>query len=312
MRLLPLLLAAGSFALPSAPDTSRNITTELFSTLSELSLLVDISYCVNALTPGISQPFSCASFCSQFPSFELITTFHTGLTLSDSCGYIALSHAPSPRRIVVAFRGTYSLANALVDLSFAPQQYIPYPGGEECHNCTVHAGFLSSWEETSKLISPVIASLKGKYEGYELVLLGHSLGGAVAALAALEYHSLGWEPQVTTFGEPRVGNKGLAEFLDARFADGAYRRVTHVNDPVPLLPFDRLGYWPHQGEVFIGKTELPPEKDDVWTCEGAMDESCSAGSGLTVWGGLESHRDYFHRLGLCLPQGGWRIEVEGS
>lgn len=124
-------------------------------------------------------------------------------------------------------------------------------------------------------------------------------------MAALEYHSLGWEPQVTTFGEPRVGNKGLAEFLDARFADGAYRRVTHVNDPVPLLPFDRLGYWPHQGEVFIGKTELPPEKDDVWTCEGAMDESCSAGSGLTVWGGLESHRDYFHRLGLCLPQGGW-------
>jgi hypothetical protein len=46
--------------------------------------------------------------------------------MSDSCGYIALDHGK--HRIVIAFRGTYSIANTIVDLSTIPQEYVPYPG----------------------------------------------------------------------------------------------------------------------------------------------------------------------------------------
>jgi hypothetical protein len=318
-------------ALPSpdhhhtAAAPSRNISAALFTELSTLSRIVDIAYCVGTLSPGIDAPFNCLSYCHEFPTFELIQTWNTGLTLSDSCGYVALSHRQQHRsgggvpQIIVAFRGTYSLANALADLSFAPQEYVPYPDNghdssieRKCERCTVHAGFLESWAQTEKILSPIVAGLRRKYPGSELVLVGHSLGGAVAALAALDYDARGWNPVVTTFGEPKVGNAALAEYFDARFGRERYRRVTHVNDPVPLLPFESLGYRPHANEIFIRKRELPQEHGDVVYCDGPDDPRCVAGSSLGVWGGsLEGHRDYFHRLGLCLPEG-WVRGMEGE
>lgn len=50
------------------------------------------------------------------------------------------------------------------------------------------------------------------------MLVGHSLGGAVAALAGIEVQLRGWRPQVTTFGEPKVGNEQFVKFFDETFA----------------------------------------------------------------------------------------------
>lgn len=126
-----------------------------------------------------------------------------------------------------------------------------------------------------------------------MIVVGHSLGGAVAALAGVEMQLRGWQPQVTTFGEPRVGNKHFVKFLDEAFAlngsqggnDGGnnrsrmrFRRVTHVNDPVPLLPFDELGYKMHAGEIYISKRDLPVSKSDLTFCDGDQDRRCIAGA----------------------------------
>lgn len=287
--------------------------------------------------------------------------------MSDSCGYIALSHPPSPPRIILAFRGTYSVTNTIIDLSTVPQEYIPYPGDEddeesesrvdlkkrdidpekaECTNCTVHAGFMTAWRHTRKQILPELKKLKRKNPNYQVTLVGHSLGGAVAALASLDFHSRGWNPQVTTFGEPRVGNLGLAQYIDKTFlksSDGSitgkYRRVTHVDDPVPLLPLTEWGYRMHAGEIFISKPDLSPTAEDLHICEGDNDPHCIAGAekgqqysdqfdmkqaadiegfedwwketkGILIvppryrlWQLFFSHRDYFWRLGLCMPGG---------
>jgi predicted lipase len=64
------------------------------------------------------------------------------------------------------------------------------------------------------LIADLMQELVTTYPEYRLTLVGHSLGGAVAALAGLDFRGRGWEPVVTTFGEPKVGNKQLAEYLD--------------------------------------------------------------------------------------------------
>lgn len=225
--------------------------------------------------------------------------------LSDSCGYIALSHPPFPKRIIVAFRGTYSISNILVDLSLHPQEYVPYIGDPEhdgdqagtpqrrCENCTVHAGFLNSWHNARPTVLHNISEIREHYPDYELVLVGHSLGGAVAALAGIEVQLRGWRPQVTTFGEPKVGNEQFVKFFDEIFAlknskrgnDGednrsrmSIRRVTHVNDPVPLLPFDAWGYKMHAGEIFISKQDLPVSKSDLTFCDGDQDQRCIAGT----------------------------------
>ena len=209
---VPSPSSSPSPAPPPAPQPS-NITQVLFDEFAILSELVDIAYCVGTLNTGIDVPFTCLSYCAHFPSLSLVTTWNTGLTLSDSCGYIALS--PSERRIIIAFRGTYSLVNALADLSLARQEYLPYPDAE-CDGCTVHAGFLESWEQTEKIIGGVVGDLLQQHPGYKLELVGHSLGAAVAALAALDFVGRAWgaDIRVTTFGEPKGGNRELAGFLD--------------------------------------------------------------------------------------------------
>lgn len=128
----------------------------------------------------------------------------------------------------MAFRGTYSVTNALVDLSTGRQEYVPYPpsnrsdisvfgnvkGGDEevpkCEGCWAHAGFLESWRVASEVVVPVVDGLLKQWagHGYKLELVGHSLGGAVAGLAGLEFRERGWKGRVTTFGEP-VGDSFL-------------------------------------------------------------------------------------------------------
>ncbi|KAI2629837.1 alpha/beta-hydrolase [Hypoxylon sp. NC1633] len=382
MRTLSLLLSYPAVAFAVGPPLenqhplqtqadaipSDHVSPSLFASFERLSRLVDITYCVG--TTGIAPPFSCASRCKDFPSLDLVTTWNTGVLMSDSCGYIALDHgtttalSPSARpgtnrgAIIVAFRGTYSITNTVVDLSTVPQEYVPYPSPDqgdseppkepkhECHNCTVHMGFLASWNMARTVVLPALQPLHKDYPDYPIYLVGHSLGGAVAALAALEIKVVsGWDNLiVTTFGEPRVGNDGFVDYLDSVFHLGdvgehfeaqTYRRVTHVDDPVPLLPLSEWGYRSHGGEFFISKSDLSPELSDIQPCIGDYDPRCIAGSageplGITgqaiaeeqdqdtsvsarglwdlpsrfkLWQLFFAHRDYFWRLGLCVPGG---------
>lgn len=325
---IPALLAAAKH---------RGISHQLFVELEELSRIVDIAYCVGNPGLGIGKPFSCWGRCDEFPNFELVTTFSSGHLNGDSCGYIALAHEPS-RRLIVSFRGSYSLANIIADLSTAPSAYVPWPGSPgaaECANCSIHSGFAQAWNVTSSLITSYIQELRMQYPGYQLVLVGHSLGGAVAGLAGLDFEARGWEPTITTFGEPRIGNIGFVSYLDSRFGlatnmtteTARYRRVTHAGDPVPVLPFEEWGYRSHAGEIHISKARLYPEPHDVWHCIGDRDPDCIADEDTSVlssgydsasrgqqllpdmstqkrahlWELVSRHRDYFWRLGLCFP-----------
>ncbi|KAF1942725.1 lipase precursor [Clathrospora elynae] len=333
--------------LVRGPGNDTFISQKLFWELEELARIVDIAYCVGTAGLGIQKPFSCASRCGDrdFGTFELVTAWNTGPFLSDSCGYIALSHSPTNPRLILAFRGTYSIANTIADLSTIPQQYVPYPGDDDdktadfvvpivhvsdddpppadppkCENCTVHTGFYSSWLNTRKVVLPHVTEALKKYPAYKLVLVGHSLGGAVAALAGLDFKARGWDPYVTTFGEPRLGNNEFNMYIDERFNITAsheynkFHRVTHAGDPVPLLPLSEWGFSMHSEEIFISKHNLPPSIVDIRYCHGDEDPNCIAGSDkhkgawgvptrFKFWQLFFAHRDYFWRLGLCLPGG---------
>lgn len=392
-----------------SPSTTRGVSKHFLVSLDRAARLAHIVYCTGSVVPPpahLTEPFNCGSHCDDPdiapPNVHLLHTWERTVgavphpSLTGSCGYVAVDHYGRyhPRgggkgQIVVVFRGTYSFADVVADLSTKQQEYIPYPGEPErpgnggrggadqkgkrgrpeaksarCHNCTVHMGFMASWRAARHDVIPVVKAARKQWPGYGVHLIGHSLGGAVAALAALEMKiGLGWEDvSVTTFGEPRIGNEGLAHFinwafeLDYETAEGRprgksllYRRVTHVGDPVPLLPPGKWGYHSHAGEVYISKSELPPEPKDLHLCRGDDDRSCIAGckdeswllrilgwfknrkrlteaeekteisdpvvngwipAALKFWDPLYAHRDYFYRLGLCVPDKGpldwWR------
>jgi len=72
--------------------------------------------------------------------------------------------------------------------------------------------------------------------------VGHSLGGALASLAAAwaaEQYPL-TPVTLYTFGQPRPGDKAFAKHLES--VGGYIVRVAHSNDLIPMAPLARLGF----------------------------------------------------------------------
>lgn len=162
-----------------------------------------------------------------------------------------------------------------------------------CDGCLVHCGIYRSFE---KFIPKVFAMVQPYLnDGYSLEITGHSLGGAYAQLAGMEYRVMGYQPKVVTFGQLRITNPKLSQWSDElfeseRFAKliekgslilkGSYIRVVHQSDFITRFPprihplkdfshsgvtFEVLGYDLPQNMsnvLFLGKGD--PERD--WSC----------------------------------------------
>ena len=76
-------------------------------------------------------------------------------------------------------------------------------------------------------------------------MTGHSLGGALAVIAAAElqsrYNSV---YSLYTFGQPRVGNDKFGQFMTGYIP--LTFRIVHYADEVPHVPQSILGY-KHEG-----------------------------------------------------------------
>ena len=131
---------------------------------------------------------------------------------------------------VVAFAGTDPLvpANWLTDFD-------TLPGPDD-----IHAGFEGAvkavWPE---LRSAVLAGGGGK----PLYLVGHSLGAALAVIAAKFLHNdrLARVSAVYTFGMPRCGGRRFAADYGGELGSRTYRLV-HGDDIVPTVPPSELGF----------------------------------------------------------------------
>ena len=130
--------------------------------------------------------------------------------------------------VVVAFGGTDPLvfANWITDLHFVRDA------------SGVHRGFAQALD----LMWPEIAALLPR-DGTRLLFAGHSLGAALAQLAALRaFETLGLAPDaVYGFGTPRVGDAAYAARANAAFGM-RHCRLAHGQDIVPSLPPVALGF----------------------------------------------------------------------
>lgn len=134
-----------------------------------------------------------------------------------------------PGTTILAFAGTdpLVLANWLTDLLF----FVNDDG--------LHGGFAAAlaaaWTDVAALIADHDPS-------HRLLITGHSLGGALAVLAAqqavIEHILL---PEVYTFGMPRVGTEAFARDYDAVLGARTFRLV-HGEDLVPAVPPSGLGF----------------------------------------------------------------------
>jgi alpha-beta hydrolase superfamily lysophospholipase len=71
-----------------------------------------------------------------------------------------------------------------------------------------------AWQSLEKAIAMPVAEQLAQHPDYQLLIIGHSMGGALATLLGLSYQNYRKSPLVITFGQPRVGNPAFAQFVD--------------------------------------------------------------------------------------------------
>ncbi|KAJ6577953.1 alpha/beta-hydrolase [Mycena capillaripes] len=242
------LLSSTSFASPIL--TSRSISSSLYDDLVRYTQYSSASYQL---------------LCPSPLGNTLVQSFSAG----DTQGFIARDD--NRKEIVVSFRGSFSLADAATDVNLFLVPFVS-PGIDKSFD--VHSGFLAAYNDVANIVLTAVEAQVAKFPTYNVVVTGHSLGGALAALGAVSLKTaLPSAPmKLYTFGQPRTGDAQFANFVETTIGvDNIFR------DGVPTLIPRELGYEHHGTEYWqfedpISATSPPTT---VTKCIGEEDPSCS-------------------------------------
>jgi hypothetical protein len=220
------------------------------------------------------------------------------LSHRDTSAQVAIWRQRSSRLLVVSFRGTSDVIDVLTDISFLQTPLEQgYEGQKSDDSRMVHSGFFNSAKAVNRRLKELLVDACAGTPGeWQLLVTGHSLGGALATLMAPELvgnvdSSRGYKErpdgslwgqaqrlfssaktalsggelpqfgtvQFYTFGAPRVGNAEFSAYFEDTVGPAAFR-IVNDRDVVPRLPrSSKAG-----GAVFnyehAGRTVLIAEK----------------------------------------------------
>ncbi|QDS76738.1 hypothetical protein FKW77_001301 [Venturia effusa] len=211
--------------------------------------------------------------------------------VTDVTGFVAPDQ--TNKLTVIAFQGTESMKQTKTDLNFNLKNI-----SQVCPGCTTHTGFWQSWEEARPQVRKATDALRTSHPGNKLVVTGHSLGGAIATLAAAELRSSGIAIDLYTYGAPRVGNQKLVDYIQTpKQSQGENFRVTHYNDPVPRLPPTVMGFAHYHPEIYLsGKNNVKVAPSDILYLDAS---AVSKGTEQFTAVDVDAHRWYFNNISAC-------------
>mmetsp|Transcript_17905 Transcript_17905/g.41753 ORF Transcript_17905/g.41753 Transcript_17905/m.41753 type:complete len:410 (-) Transcript_17905:45-1274(-) len=204
-----------------------------------------------------------------------LQAIHGDEVLDDDSTFLYVAKMAEPEsfagKCVVAFRGTRNFDNTITDLEWNSAEV---PASWKCKGCHAHAGYLQTLVQVEeKLMAAIQDSGCSRTEG--IVMAGHSMGAALATLAAWllqEKHSY----KLTTvyaFESPRVVDVAFAKEFDEKVGKRVPTwRLTHYPDLVPFLPLESVAFMHVQREVFFHKHSTTPI-----LCDGVDDKKCMMG-----------------------------------
>jgi len=152
---------------------------------------------------------------------------NTGWNTTSGFGYVLNFESSKRRHAVIAVRGTRNeigMADIGTDLRCAHTGFGDYG--------RVHLGFKNAFDSILKQLQKDESAILGADVVH---CVGHSLGGAIATLAAGHYASVGKAVKLYTFGSPRVGHRGAHEAFETRLGKQNIFRVAHDCDPITMI-----------------------------------------------------------------------------
>jgi hypothetical protein len=153
-------------------------------------------------------------------------------------------------KICLSFRGAVTSLKSYADVNFTQIHFAKL----DEKSIKVHAGFYNAlfkiWSDVSDYLEQQVAKLTANQCRPKLYITGHSLGGALASIAAfLVKHNTNLsilETVLCTFGQPRCGNQEFANFLQRNLE--YYYRVVNSLDIIPKAPLNKTQDYVHAGK----------------------------------------------------------------
>lgn len=184
----------------------------------QTNLIYDINpmeYCANAVAQFIKTNENAMDDMTVLSKIKLNNK-------EDDIGLIAISKIA----LFIIFRGSQTIYDVVTDLELSQQKYNINPNNT---NPMVHSGFFKSFQDIQPMLNFQNNSIKN------VIIAGHSLGGALAILSGNYIANL--NPQINvkvfTFASPAVGNH---DFTSIKFPNLSIYRMVNLCDVVPTLP----------------------------------------------------------------------------
>ena len=189
--------------------------------LLELSLAVSQSNCVNKIPidspPGFNGQYRIIAAHPYDGKKRMVATVFT-----DGAG------SSDVTKMVIVFTGTFFLNQWATDLNFRLHNAVGihnYRPGVQ-----VHTGFYNLYRSARDQLWALYNSFKPAPQ--ELYITGHSLGGALATIAAYDF--AGREPIYYSFASPRVGNPVFANTFNTLVPTAL--RIYNIDDTITQIP----------------------------------------------------------------------------
>jgi len=200
--------------------------------------------------------WNCGAPCSKLNGFMLYFVYQA--PQDKDIAYMILIN-PSEKQVVFTFRGTNGNQQLISQIthSKAVNYSTDYWNAANAQVLTYFRNIYKI-ELQATVIKNLNALGTSEYRDYQFIFTGHSLGGALATLAALDASTSekipvtsGSSPYLITYGSPRVGNYYFAAAVNNIIP--VMFRITHSNDIVPHVP-------PCAGSMVITTCKAPTPK----------------------------------------------------
>lgn len=189
--------------------------------LLETSIMVSQSNCINKVPmenpPGFNHQYRVVGYHPRDNKRRMIATV-----------FIDGIRPQYARRAIFAFTGTFFLNEWLTDLNF------PLRDASGLNNyrpgVQVHTGFYNYYMTIRDQLWEIYNSFSNSLQ--EFYITGHSLGGALATLAAFDFAM--FSPTCYTFASPRVGNPEFAKTFNNLVPTNL--RIYNIEDTITQMP----------------------------------------------------------------------------
>ncbi len=156
-------------------------------------------------------------------------------------GYLAEGVNSRKNELLIGIRGTVHALDWVTD---AAQAIGAGPSG-----LPVHGGFQRTFESFESVIHEYFRQNRSNPSTIHIV--GHSLGGALATLAADSLSERGQNVKLYTFGSPRVGTMSFSDNLAGKLDASNMFRVSNQSDPVTMVPIYPFIHVPNNSAQYL-------------------------------------------------------------